>query len=281
MCMEFGEEVHFMTSFESVKGKVAIVTGAADGLGKAIATVFGQNGVHVIVSDINEELGQQVVEDIKAQNGSAHFFKANVANEDDVKNLVAFAIEKFGKLDGIVNNAGISAPNKVLHELTIEDFDRVQSINFKGVFIGMKYGIEAILKSKAHAGFVINIASLAGIKANSGMSLYTASKHAVVGLTKNAALDYAAHNITINAICPGTFRTAIWNGAPEEVIQDLAKKLSPNGRLGDPTEIAHLALFLASDLARFTNGSIISMDAGASAGNAIPVEWDNPGILSE
>ena len=267
-----------MTDFSSVHGKVAIVTGAADGLGKAIALTYAQNGMKVIVSDINEELGTQVVDEIQANQGTASFFKADISNEDDVKNLVGFAVAQYGKLDGIVNNAGIAAPNKVLHELTATEFDFVQAVNFKGVFLGMKYSIEAILKTKSSGGFVVNIASLAGLKANSGMSLYTASKHAVVGLTKNAALDYAAHNITINAICPGTFRTSIWNGAPEEVIQELAKKLSPNGRLGDPTEIANLALFLASDLARFTNGSIISIDAGASAGNAIPVEWENPEI---
>lgn len=267
-----------MTDFSSVLGKVVIVTGAADGLGKAIATTFATNGMKVVLSDINEQLGLKTVEEIHSNNGDASFFKANVSNEEEVKNLINFALTQYGKLDGFVNNAGIAAPNKVLHELTIKEFDMVQGVNFKGVFLGMKYGIEAILKSKSTSGFIINIASLAGLQGNSGMSLYTASKHAVVGLTKNAALDYASHNITINAICPGTFRTSIWNDAPEEVIEDLAKKLSPNGRLGNPTEIANLALFLASDLSRFTNGSIISVDAGASAGKVMPVEWENPEI---
>ncbi|MBD8036151.1 SDR family oxidoreductase [Solibacillus sp. A46] len=270
-----------MTNFTSVKEKVVIVTGAADGLGKAIAETYAANGMLVVLSDVNEQLGQKVVENISESGGEAVFYKANVANEEEIIALVQFAVENYGELDGIVNNAGIAAPNKVLHELSLAEFEAVQNVNFKGVFLGMKYGIEAILKSKSTGGFVINIASLAGLQANSGMSLYTASKHAVVGLTKNAALDYAAHNITVNAICPGTFRTAIWNDAPEEVITSLAKQLSPNGRLGDPTEIANLALFLASDLSRFTNGSIISMDAGASAGKALPLEWENPGILGE
>ena len=267
------------TDFTSVKDKVVIVTGAADGLGKAIATTYAANGMKVVLSDINEQLGESVVESISETGGEAVFYKANVANEEEIIKLLQFAIETYGKLDGIVNNAGIAAPNKVLHELSLAEFEAVQNVNFKGVFLGMKYGIEAILKSKSTGGFVVNMASLAGLQGNSGMSLYTASKHAVVGLTKNAALDYAAHNITINAICPGTFRTAIWNDAPEEVITSLAKKLSPNGRLGDPTEIANLALFLASNLSRFTNGSIISVDAGASAGQALPIEWGNPGIL--
>lgn len=268
-----------MTDFSSVKEKVVIVTGAADGLGKAIAETYAANGMKVIVSDVNVQKGEQVVENIIKSEGQAVFYKANVANEEEIIALVQFAVETYGKLDGIVNNAGMAAPNKVLHELSLAEFEAVQNVNFKGVFLGMKYGIEAILKSKSTGGFIVNIASLAGLQGNSGMSLYTASKHAVVGLTKNAALDYAAHNITINAICPGTFRTAIWNDAPEEVITSLAKQLSPNGRLGDPTEIANLALFLASDLSRFTNGSIISVDAGASAGKSLPLEWENPSIL--
>lgn len=274
-----GWEEIMMTDFSSVKEKVVIVTGAADGLGKAIAETYAANGMKVIVSDVNVQKGEQVVENIIKSEGQAVFYKANVANEEEIIALVQFAVETYGKLDGIVNNAGMAAPNKVLHELSLAEFEAVQNVNFKGVFLGMKYGIEAILKSKSTGGFIVNIASLAGLQGNSGMSLYTASKHAVVGLTKNAALDYAAHNITINAICPGTFRTAIWNDAPEEVITSLAKQLSPNGRLGDPTEIANLALFLASDLSRFTNGSIISVDAGASAGKSLPLEWENPSIL--
>lgn len=268
-----------MTDFSSVKEKVVIVTGAADGLGKAIAETYAANGMKVVLSDVNEQQGEQVVENIIESGGQAVFYKANVANEEDIIALVHFTVQTYGQLDGIVNNAGMAAPNKVLHELSLAEFEAVQNVNFKGVFLGMKYGIEAILKSKSTGGFVVNIASLAGLQGNSGMSLYTASKHAVVGLTKNAALDYAAHNITVNAICPGTFRTAIWNDAPEEVITSLAKQLSPNGRLGDPTEIAHFALFLASDLSRFTNGSIISVDAGASGGKALPLEWENPSIL--
>ena len=268
-----------MTDFTSVKGKVAIVTGASDGLGKAIATTYAENGMQVVLADISEEKGHAVAKQLVEQGYEASFFKADVSNAAHMQALVAFAVETYGKLDGIVNNAGIAEPYKVLHELTPEEFDLVQGVNLRGTFLGMKYGIEAILKSKSSTGFVVNIASVAGLQGNSGMSLYTASKHAVIGLTKNAALDYAAHNITVNAICPGTFRTSIWKDTPEEAIQALAQQLSPNGRLGDPKEVAHLALFLASDLARFTNGSIMSMDAGSTAGKVIPLQWENSDIL--
>jgi NAD(P)-dependent dehydrogenase (short-subunit alcohol dehydrogenase family) len=143
----------------------------------------------------------------------------------------------------------------------------------------MKFGVEAILKSKSSSGFIINIASLAGLLGNSSMGLYTSAKHGVVGLTKSAALDYAPYNITVNAICPGTFRTSIWGQAPEEQVQEYAKLLSPNGRLGDPKEIGHLALFLASNLARYISGSAISIDAGSSAGKLTPAKWTHPEIL--
>lgn len=232
-----------MTDFKSVKEKVVIVTGAADGLGKAIAETYAANGMKVVLSDVNEQLGEKVVENISETGGEAVFYKANVANEEEIIALVQFAVQTQGKLDGIVNNAGIAAPNKILHELSLTEFEAVQNVNFKGVFLGMKYGIEAILKSKSTGGFVLNSASLAGLQGNSGMCLYTSSKHAVVQLTKNAALDYAAHNITINAICPGTFRTAIWNDAPGRSNHQSCKAAFPNGRLGDTTERLPIQLY--------------------------------------
>ncbi|GAE31538.1 SDR family NAD(P)-dependent oxidoreductase [Halalkalibacter hemicellulosilyticus] len=269
-----------MTDFSSVKGKVAVVTGAAEGLGKAISKCYAENGMKVVVADINTTKGLELVKEIKSQGGEASFIKADMSKEEDVKEMVDFAIKAYGKLDGIVNNAGLGAPNRPIHEYSTDEFDYLTSINLKGVFMGVKYGVEAILKSKSSGGFVINNASLAGIMGNSSMSLYTATKHGVIGITKSASLDYAQHNITINSICPGTFRTAIWGDAPEELIQQYAKNLSPNGRLGDPKEVAHLALFLASDLARYISGAAISIDAASSAGKITPAEWSNPEILN-
>lgn len=268
-----------MTDFSSVKDKVVIVTGASDGLGEAVALCYAENGMKVVAADINVEKGTKLVEEIRSSGGEASFFKTDVSQEDDVKALVGFAVETYGRLDGIVNNAGISAVARPTHEYTAAEFDRLMSINLKGVFLGMKYGAEAILKSKSSGGFMINTASLAGIACNNSMALYTSAKHGVVGLTKCAALDYAPHNITVNAICPGTFRTAIWGDAPEATIQQYAKMISPNGKLGDPKEFAYLALFLASDLARYINGTAISIDAGSSAGKITPSQWSHPEIL--
>ncbi|ACT02320.1 SDR family NAD(P)-dependent oxidoreductase [Paenibacillus sp. JDR-2] len=268
-----------MTDFASVSGKIAIVTGAADGLGKAIGLCFAENGMKVVVSDIHADKGSDVAREIASNGGDAVFFKADVSKEEDVRGLIDFAVETYGRLDGIVNNAGISADSRPIHEYSIEEFDKITAIDLKGVFMGMKYGIEAILKSKSASGFVINVASLAGIMGNSSMGIYTSSKHGVVGLTKSAALDYAACNITVNAICPGTIRTSIWGDAPEEVIQQYAKILSPNGRLGDPKEVAHVALFLASDLARYISGSAITIDAGSHVGKVTPTQWSHPEIL--
>lgn len=268
-----------MTDFTSVKDKVAVITGAADGLGEAIARCYADNGMKVIVSDINAEKGTQAADQLRAQGGEVSFYQADVTSESGVRKLMNYAVDTYGRLDGVVNNAGIAAANRPVHEYTAEEFDRVTAVDLKGVFYGMKYGIEAILKSKSPGGFIINIASLAGLLGNSSMGLYTASKHGVVGLTKTAALDYAPYNITVNAICPGTFRTSIWGQAPEEVVTEYAKMISPNGQLGDPREIGHLALFLASSLARYISGAAIPIDAGAGAGKLTPVKWEHPEIL--
>ncbi|MFS0724300.1 SDR family NAD(P)-dependent oxidoreductase [Paenibacillus sp. 1P07SE] len=269
-----------MTDFSSVKGKIAIITGAADGLGKAIAQCYADNGMKVVVSDIDTKKGTQFVNEIRSAGGEASFIQADVSNEEDAKQLVADTVEAYGRLDGFVNNAGIAAGNRPVHEYATAEFDRLMAIDLRGVFLGMKYAVEAILKTKSPGGFIVNIASLAGILGNSSMGLYVSAKHGVVGLTKSAALDYAPHNITVNAICPGTFRTSIWGDTPEEVVSEYAKLFSPSGRLGDPREIGHLALFLASDLARYISGSAISIDAGSSAGKITPVQWEHPEILN-
>ena len=151
-------------------------------------------------------------------------------------------------------------------------------MNLKGVFAGIKYATEEILKSKSKSGFVINIASIAGITAQRGQALYTATKFGVIGLTKSAALDYAPHNITVNAICPGYTDTSIFDGTPEEAKQYFINDC-PSGRMGKAEECAYLALFLASDMARYINGAVIPIDGGLSAGAKNVIRWNNPEIL--
>jgi NAD(P)-dependent dehydrogenase (short-subunit alcohol dehydrogenase family) len=267
-----------MVDFTSVHGRVAIVTGATSGLGKAIARLYAQQGMKVVVAGRDEERGLAVVEEIRSSGGEASFFETEISAEEDVKSLVAFATDTYGRLDGIVNNAGIGGYMAPLHEVPMDLYDEVVGVNFKGVFLGIKYGAAAILRSKAQSGFIINIASGAGVYGTTGMCLYTGTKHAVIGLTKTAALDYAEHNITVNAICPGTMRTELTELCPPEMLEDLLSGI-PVGRLAEPEEVAYMALFLASDLARYVTGASLLVDGGSAAGIMMPPAWSEPEIL--
>lgn len=266
-----------MTDFRSVEGKVVIITGAGSGMGKAMAKTFAANGMKVVAADINEENGRKVVDEIISQGAEAAYVYANVMDEESVKNMVSFAVEKYGKLDGIVNNAGMGLPARPAHEIPMSEYEKVVGIDQKGVFLGIKYGAEAILKSRSKGGFILSTCSTAGLTGTEGNTLYTLAKHAVMGMTKTAALDYAKHNITVNAICPGTVKTEIWEAAPKEYMDMFAASV-PAGRLADPQEIANLALFLASDLARYITGQGIVIDGALTAGGMQPVQWADPDI---
>lgn len=248
----------------SVKGKVAIVTGGAAGIGLAISKVFCSNGMKVVIADRNVSKGEAAVAAINAEGGEASFISTDVTSDASIKACVDFVVATYGRLDGIVNNAGVSAMPMTLHEYTSEQYDRVMNINIKGVFLGMKYAAEAMVKAGT-AGFIINIASDAGICPQPGMSLYSGSKFAVVGMTRTAALDYAASNLTVNAICPGMTS----GGHMDQSSPDMAKylcSLCPPKRMAKPEEHGYLALFLASDMARYINGAIIPVDGGMAAG---------------
>lgn len=265
-------------NFDSVKGKVAIVTGASSGIGKAIAMCYAEHGIKVVCANRNSQKGKETVNVIKAAGGDAVFFQSDVSKVEDVKALVDFTMNTYGRLDGIVNNAGIGLGGIPLHEYTFEEYDNIMTLNLKSVFTAMKYGSEAILKSKSKDGFIINVSSIAGLMPQSGQSLYTSTKFGVIGMTKSASMEYAPHNITVNAICPGYTVTPIFGDAPDAAM-NYFRSACPSGRMGEPEECAYLALFLASDMARYISGAAIPVDGALSAGSRNVLQWMHPEIL--
>ncbi|MCO5235591.1 MAG: glucose 1-dehydrogenase [Chitinophagaceae bacterium] len=246
---------------KSLENKVAIVTGAASGIGKETALLFAKEGAKVTVSDINEEAGNKVVEEIKGLGGEAIFVKANTASAEDQQNLVAKTVAAFGGLHIAVNNAGVGSAFARVADVEVSDWQRVIDINLTGVFYGMKYQIPEMIKSKG--GSVINVASILGQVAFQGSSAYVASKHGVVGLTKTGALDHALDNVRVNAIGPGFIYTGLVNEGTmgKETIQALEQKHALH-RLGQPVEVAELALWLASDKSSFVTGAYYPVDGG-------------------
>jgi NAD(P)-dependent dehydrogenase (short-subunit alcohol dehydrogenase family) len=243
--------------------KTAIVTGAGSGIGKAIALLFALEGARVVVSDIDEKGGDQTVKEIKTQKGDAVFIKADTSKPTENKKLVDQTVKLFGGLHIAVNNAGIGGPIAPVGEYPVAGWDSVISINLSGVFYGMRYQIPAMLKSGE--GNIINMASILGSVGFANSAAYVASKHGVVGLTKNAAIEYAAKNIRINSIGPGFILTPlIEKNMTRETIKFLETK-HPMGRLGTSEEVAELALWLASSKSSFVTGSYYTIDGGYTA----------------
>ena len=185
----------------------------------------------------------------------------------------------YGRLDGVVSNAGIGMGGTPLHEYDLDEYDKIFDLNSKGVFAGMKYGAETIFRTHSQGGFLINVASIAGLMPQRGQALYTATKFGVVGMTRAAALDYAKYGITVNAICPGYTKTSIFGDAPEAAMDFFASDC-PAGRMGDPRECAYLALFLASDMARYITGAAIPVDGALSAGHQNISSWKHPELVT-
>ena len=226
-----------MMNFNSVRDKVAIVTGASRGIGRAIAECFGENGMKVVCAARSAQQGQAVADGICAKGGDAIFIQTDCSKASAIKELVDKTVAHYGKLDGVVSNAGIGMGGTPLHEYEVEDYEKIFSLNSEGVFAGMKYGAEAILKSHSEGGFLINVASLVPQR---GQALYSATKFGVVGMTRAAALDYAEYGITVNAICPGYTKTSIFGDAPAAAMDFFASDC-PAKRMGDPEECAALS----------------------------------------
>jgi NAD(P)-dependent dehydrogenase (short-subunit alcohol dehydrogenase family) len=247
-----------MTNFE---GKTALVTGGGSGLGEAISKDLAENGVNVVVVDLNLEAATRVADQITAAGGTAIPFQGNTAVADDSKKAVDFAVETYGALNYAVNNAGIGGANAPVGEVDLADWDRVIDINLNGVLYGMRYQIPAILASGASEGAIVNMASIHGTVAALGNAAYTAAKHGVVGLTKNAAAEYGSQGLRINAVGPGYIETPLLKNLPEQAYNALQAK-HPLGRLGQPEEVANLTTFLLSDKASFMTGSYVLVDGG-------------------
>jgi NAD(P)-dependent dehydrogenase (short-subunit alcohol dehydrogenase family) len=247
-------------------GKVAIVTGAGSGMGKAIAILFAQEGAKVIVSDINLAAAKAVVEEIVANDGIADAVVANVASEADVQNLIDSTVEMFGTLDVLVNNAGIMDNFTPAGELTDELWEKVFAVNSTGPMRTIRKALP-IFTAKG-SGTIINIASAGGLLGSRAGASYTASKHAVVGLTKNVGFQYAKLGIRCNAIAPGAVNTNIGKTIFDPSVFGMDRAMagiSLNPRVGEPAEIAKVALFLACDDSSLVNATVITADAGWTA----------------
>lgn len=240
--------------------KIAIVTGAGSGIGREISLHFATEGAKVLVSDINDDDGQKTVSMIKERGGVADYFHANTGLAKDCEALVNAAMSKFGALHIAVNNAGIGGPSAPAGEYPIDGWDKVIQVNLSGVFYGMRFQIPAMLKSGG--GSIVNIASILGQVAFPNSCAYVAAKHGVVGLTQNAAVEYAIKNVRINAIGPGFIKTPLIekNLTPEMI--SVIEKMHPMGRLGESSEVAELCTWLSSSKASFVTGSFYPVDGG-------------------
>ena len=244
---------------------VAVITGAAAGIGRATALAFAEKGARVVVADIDADAGNEVVETARAAGGEAIFVRCDVTREEDVAGLVNAALEAYGRVDYAVNNAGIEVEQSKLAEGDEGTFDRIIDVNVRGVWRCMRHQIPAMLEQGG--GVIVNTASVAGLGAAPKMSIYSASKHAVIGLTKSAAVEYAKKGIRVNAVCPAVIDTAMFRRAAESDPRkaEYASAMHPVGRLGRAEEIAAAVLYLCSNDAGFTTGVALPLDGGATA----------------
>lgn len=246
-----------------LKDKVAVVSGAGSGIGRAIAEAYAKEGAKVVVTDINEAHGQQTVNTIASAGGEAFFVHADSSKAEDNKNLVAAIVQKYGRLDIACNNAGIGGPAAATGEYPVEGWDKVIAVNLSGVFYACRYQLEQMEKNGG--GSIVNIASIHGTVAAPMSPAYTASKHGVVGLTKNIAAEYGQKNIRCNAVGPGYIATPLLDdNLTDDMKKGIAAKASMN-RLGTPQEVADLVVFLSSDKSSFTTGSYFITDGGYTA----------------
>jgi len=248
--------------------KVAIITGAGAGIGRATAVMFGKEGARVLVADTDQEKGIETTSLIRGERGEAIFVQVNVSNVHDVKKMIKSVMDTYGKLDILVNNAGIYLQANVV-DTGEEDWDRILDVNLKGVFLCCKYAIPEMIKG-GRGGVIVNVSSEAGIVGVKNQVAYNVSKGGVIALTRSIAVDFAAENVRANCICPGTTETPLVTEAisrtkePERVRHEL-EAIRPANRLGLPEEIAAGILYMASDESPYATGAVLSIDGGYTA----------------
>ena len=246
-------------------GKIALVTGGGSGIGRETAVLFANHGAKVAVADLNPVGGQETVQMIRYAGGTAVFSQTDVSQAAQVENMVNGVVAEYGRLDIAFNNAGIDGIPVRTADSSEDEYDRIMAVNAKGVWLCLKYEIQQMLLQKS--GTIINTASVAGLIGAHSMSAYAASKHAVVGLTKTAAVEYAGKGIRVNAVCPAIIRTAMVERAFAHLpqLEQGAIQNNPSHRIGDPREVADAVLWLASDASSFTTGATLTVDGGLTA----------------
>jgi NAD(P)-dependent dehydrogenase (short-subunit alcohol dehydrogenase family) len=249
-----------------LSGKVAVITGAASGMGRAAAILFARHGANVVIADLNTKGGEETAHEASQGASRCVFQRTDVSEEADVKALIDRATGEFGKLDVLFNNAGIGGAVGPLEDIAVDDWDRTQAVCLRGVFLGIKH---AIAPMRANGkGSIVSTASIAGIDGYAGLHAYCAAKAGVVNLTRSAALQLARDFIRVNCIAPGGVSTPIvWNGTGNrETVESFLINAQPLPQVGQPLDIANAALFLASDAAGFITGHTLVVDGGATAG---------------
>lgn len=244
-------------------GKVAIITGGGSGIGRATAVVFAKEGARVVVADWIAEGGKETVSMIKEAGGEAIFIKTDVSKAEDIKNMIKTSVNTYGKLDILMNIAGIVGEEVSIIDCTEEVFNKIIAVNLNGVWLGMKYAIPEMLKTGG--GSIVNTASIAALEAYKGIPAYAASKGGVISMSRVAAIEFAAKNIRVNCIAPGHIATPLFLGcwSPDQLKH--LEEIAPQGRLGKPEEIAQVALFLASDESSHITGQTMVADGGITA----------------